>query len=149
MIIRQAVPEDLDAIVNIEKACFPDPWSRESFARDIAENEFAYLAVLEAEGLEALAGYADMTCILGEANIDSIAVVPEARGRGLGEALLSHMIDRATGQGCYLMMLEVRRSNEAAISLYKKHGFEEIGVRRGYYADNGEDAILMNKELPE
>ena len=85
--------------------------------------------------------------IAGEGQIYNIAIAPEFRREGIGEALLRHLIDKADADGCKLVTLEVRSGNEAAMELYKKLGFREVGRRKGYYAKGGEDAVLMDLDL--
>ena len=90
-----------------------------------------------------VAGYAGMWKILDEGHITNIAVSPRYRRKGLGSLLLNKLIEIAEENKIKVLMLEVRKSNEAAIGLYVK-GFEQVGLRRNYYADNNEDAVLMN-----
>ena len=85
--------------------------------------------------------------VAGEAQVYNIAIAPEFRREGIGEALLRHMIAKAEDDGCVLVTLEVRGGNEAAMALYKKLGFREVGRRKGYYAKGGEDAVLMDLDL--
>ena len=131
----------LPQVAALEKICFPaDPWSEELF-RAALDNPNT--SILLAEGEDgALLGYAVLSVILDEGNLDNIAVAPEARRRGVADALL----DVLTGFGrenLAALMLEVRASNVAAIALYKKHGFAAVGQRKNYYDAPREDAILM------
>ena len=103
------------------------------------------MAVAECGGEKA--GYGEIRMVAGEAQIYNIAIAPEFRRKGIGEELLRHMIDKAEADGCDLATLEVRGSNEAAMELYKKLGFREVGRRRGYYIKGGEDAVLMDLDL--
>lgn len=133
--------ERLPAVAALEQVCFPaDPWSEELF-RAALDNPNT--SILLAEGEDgALLGYAVLSVILDEGNLDNIAVAPEARRRGVADALL----DVLTGFGrehLSTLMLEVRASNVAAIALYKKHGFAAVGRRKNYYEAPREDAILM------
>lgn len=100
-----------------------------------------------AECGEEKAGYGEIRMIAGEAQIYNIAVAPEFRREGIGEALLRHMIEKAEESGCSLVTLEVRDGNGAALSLYEKLGFREVGRRRGYYSKGKEDAVLMDLDL--
>ncbi len=150
--IRQAVPADVPEILRIENESFPDPWSEKDIKEDITGNDIAYFAVLTSGGSGAdlkPAGYADMWIIAGEAQLMNIAVDRRMRGNGCGRMLMEHMAGAARERGCTLMTLEVRRSNEAAISLYKGLGFVETGIRPAYYIDNKEDAILMDLALSD
>ena len=96
---------------------------------------------------EELAGYAEIRIIAGEAQVYNIAVAPEFRREGIGEALLRHMIEKAEEAGCSVLNLEVMDGNEAATELYSKLGFREVGRRRGYYAKGKRDAVLMDLAL--
>ena len=133
--------ERLPAVAALEQVCFPaDPWSVELFQ---AALDNPNTSILLAEGEDgALLGYAVLSVILDEGNLDNIAVAPEARRRGVADVLLSAL----TGFGrehLAALMLEVRASNVAAIALYKKHGFAAVGRRKNYYEAPREDAILM------
>lgn len=149
MIIRQAKLYDIPAIARIEEHTSAEPWSAQTLTNDVTRNDNAYVAVVidgdEVSGEKV--GYADMWTIAGEAQLNNIGIEAEYRGRGLGEALLKHMIDKAIELGCDVMTLEVRAGNTPARSLYRKLGFVEVGLRNGYYGDNHEDAILMDKSL--
>jgi len=104
-----------------------------------------YVAVIESDGEKA--GYAEMRTVAGEAQIYNIVIDRTFRGKGLGEMLLRHLIDKAKETGCSLVTLEVRGGNEAAMELYHKLGFKEVGRRKGYYIKGGEDAVLMDLAL--
>ena len=139
---------DVDAVHEIEKLCFAIPWSRDSFLQEVTKNACARYMVVREDGVPI--AYAGMWLVLGEAHITNIAVHPDRRGRGYGELVTRSLIQLAADTGMTWMTLEVRRSNVVAQSLYKKLGFIEIGLRRRYYADNNEDAIIMAKEdMPE
>lgn len=135
----------LPQIAALERRCFPaDPWSEELF-RDALDNPRA--AILLAEGEDGtVLGYAVLSVVLDEGNLDNIAVAPEARRQGVADALLGAL----TGFGrdhLSVLMLEVRASNAPAIALYKKHGFAAVGRRKNYYDAPKEDAILMTLEF--
>lgn len=139
--ITPAANEHLPQLTALERICFPaDPWS-ETLYRAALDNPA--VAILLAQGEDgALLGYAVLSTVLDEGNLDNIAVAPEARRRGVADALL----DVLTGFGrehLTTLMLEVRASNVAAIALYKKHGFAAVGQRKNYYDAPREDAILM------
>lgn len=132
----------LPAVAALEKLCFPaDPWSGELF-RDALDNP--HTAILLAQGEDgAILGYAVLSVVLDEGNLDNIAVAPEARRRGVADALLGAL----TGFGrehLSVLMLEVRASNAPAIALYEKHGFVAVGRRKNYYDAPREGAVLMN-----
>ncbi|HEU4962572.1 MAG TPA: ribosomal protein S18-alanine N-acetyltransferase [Bacilli bacterium] len=138
--------EDLDRIMVVEQASFTVPWSRDAFTLELTQNHFAkYLVALSGEDV---IGYAGMWVILDEAHITNIAILPDCRGRKYGEMLMREMIALAMAHGADRMTLEVRVSNTPAQKLYEKLGFESHGVRKGYYTDNNEDALIMWAELP-
>jgi ribosomal-protein-alanine N-acetyltransferase len=142
--IREMRRRDLDQILEIEELCFPLPWSRESFLTEL-KNPLAQYIVAQ-EGF-VLLGYAGVWLIFDEGHITNVAVHPRARGRRIGELLLANIMALASANGAVVVTLEVRPSNDAALSLYRRMGFEEKGHRRGYYLDNGEDALIMVKKL--
>lgn len=137
--------EHLPAVAALEKTCFPaDPWS-ESMFREALDNPA--VAILLAQGEDGgILGYAVLSCVLDEGNLDNIAVAPEARRNGVADALLSTLT--AFGrEHLSRLMLEVRSSNAPAIALYEKHGFAAVGRRKNYYDAPREDAILMTLEF--
>jgi ribosomal-protein-alanine N-acetyltransferase len=144
--IRQARLSDVPALARIERDSFVSPWSAEDITRDVAFNEKSYVAVAEINGEPV--GYADMWLVAGEAQLYNIVVDPAYRGNEIGFRLMSHMISIAS-RTCKVINLEVRRSNVPAISLYLKSGFRQVGERKKYYRDNGEDAVLMDRDLSE
>lgn len=138
---------DVDAVHEIETACFKTPWSKESFLHEIEGNQCARYVVVREDG-RAIA-YAGVWFILDEGHITNIAVHPEKRGMGYGEMVTRAMIQLAADSGMSVMTLEVRRSNEIAQKLYHKLGFIDVGYRKRYY-ENTEDALIMFLEhLPE
>lgn len=145
VIVRDAVTEDADNIARIEEICFPIPWSRDSILHDITENSLATVLVAECDG--EFAGYADIWLIAGEGQLNNIAVMPEMRGRHVGQAVMDELIVRLQAAKAFEMSLEVRSGNAPAIGLYEKLGFEVIGKREGYYLDNGDDALIMKLDI--
>lgn len=144
IVIRQAKIFDVPAIARIELDSFVSPWSAEEITKDVtAGGNTCFVVATENDNV---IGFAEMRAVAGEAQIYNIAVAPEARGRGTGEALLGHLIDEAEMKGCDVVNLEVRAANTAALGLYEKLGFREVGRRRNYY-DGKEDAILMDLDL--
>lgn len=131
-------------IVAIERACFADPWSQRQFEQELS-NELAHYVVALMN--DQVVGYGGVWSISGEGNITNIAVHPDFRKRGIGQAVVERLISYAQELGLEFLTLEVRESNQGAISLYRKNGFEQVGARKGYYADNGETALLMTKYL--
>jgi len=146
---EQLRPKHLDQVVAIERASFPTPWSKNAFLYEINNNEFAhYLTALTTDGR--VAGYAGIWIILDEAHLTNVAVHENFRRRGLGLELVQRMIVWAVALGAVRMTLEVRPSNKPARTLYTALGFEERGIRKNYYSDTGENAIIMWKDhLPK
>jgi len=143
MEITPTLLEHIDDIMVVEKLSFKIPWTRESILEEIKNNKLARYLSAKVNGR--VVGYAGMWCVCNEGHITNIAVHPEFRGVGLGTRLMESLIDIAKREGISSLTLEVRKSNIIAQNLYKKFGFEECGIRKSYYADNGEDAIIMWK----
>ena len=142
--VRIAKSSDLDDIYELDMQTFAMPWSKEALSYDILENDNAFVIVAEYEG--EFAGYADIWTVLDEADLNSIAVRVDFRRKGIGDAIMLAMTEILSANGVATINLEVRVSNMPAIKLYKKYGFNECGVRPGYYLDNGEDALIMKRE---
>jgi len=142
--VRIAKSSDLDDIYELDMQTFAMPWSKEALSYDILENDNAFVIVAEYEG--EFAGYADIWTVLDEADLNSIAVRVDFRRKGIGDAIMIAMTEMLSASGVATINLEVRVSNMPAIKLYKKYGFNECGVRPGYYLDNGEDALIMKRE---
>ncbi|TCO76430.1 ribosomal protein S18-alanine N-acetyltransferase [Marinisporobacter balticus] len=136
--------EDIEAVCQIEKLCFPIPWSYDAFLAEIEQNKFARYMVLELDG--SVIGYGGMWNILDEGHITNIAIHPEASGYGYGNMLVKGLIEMAQKEDINRITLEVRVSNKIAQNLYKKYGFKDCGIRPKYYEDNGEDAMIMWRE---
>lgn len=141
--IRAASRGDMDAVMDIEETCFSLPWSRNDIERDIADNILSAYFVAETAG--AVCGCAGMWVVLGECHIMTIAVTPEHRQAGVGAMLLMKLLDEARLRGASRYLLEVRASNAPAIGMYEKFGFKTIDVRRAYYENNKEDAVIMER----
>ncbi|KUK40929.1 MAG: Ribosomal-protein-alanine acetyltransferase [Clostridia bacterium 62_21] len=133
--------EHIDQVLEIEKRSFPTPWPRQTFEFEVLYNELAEYAVAIDNGR--VVGYGGMWLVLDEAHITNVAVHPTYRGRHIGRALMLELIRRARARGATRVTLEVRPSNTVARNLYKSLGFVEKGIRRKYYQDNKEDAIIM------
>jgi [ribosomal protein S18]-alanine N-acetyltransferase len=144
--LRAMTMADMPAVMAMERELFPDDaWSPEMFASELTESARRLYLVAEDEGL---IGYAGMLFTGGpEADVLTLAVSPANWGKGIGTALLQALLDEAALRGCQQIFLEVRDDNQRARSLYLRHGFAEIGVRRGYYQPAGVDAIVMRKDL--
>ena len=141
MDIRFMTVDDLDAVMEIEDQSFSIPWSRDAFLNEIEHNHLS--TYLVAEDGNMLAGYCGVWLVVDEAHITNVAVLPDYRGRGLGEALMRKIMSIAIEFGARVMTLEVRVSNTPAQHLYRKLGFQDGGIRKRYYSDNQEDALVM------
>lgn len=141
---------DIDAVMAIERDSFPGSWSATGYRHELTANENAHYVVLEVienQGQPAIIGYAGHWIVAGEAHVSTIAVAPAWRRRGLGAWLLISMIFHALDHDASVVSLEVREKNRAAQALYEQLGFVTVGLRRRYYRDTGEDAILMDLDL--
>lgn len=140
--IKRLSEGDTAAIVNLEAACFSDGWT-ENMVRDSFYYPNAQLwGIYESD---VLAGYYAAGQVADEGELMSICVLPEFRGRGFGKMLLNHMEETLKQLGSVQIFLEVRESNRSARNLYSSSGFKEMGIRRNYYSNNGENAIIMMK----
>lgn len=144
---RKMKIEDIPNVMVIEHEAFTLPWTETAFQNELTNNLFAHYMVMEYEGKPI--GYAGMWTIVDEAHVTNIAILEAFRGRKLGDRLLDHLMKIATIKGMIRMTLEVRVSNIVARSLYEKKGFESAGIRKGYYSDNNEDAMIMWADLPQ
>jgi len=140
-------PGDLEGVLAIEEACFPTPWSRGMFLEELSR-DFSDPVVAEGEGEEIL-GYAVSWTVAGESHLLNLAVRPDRRRGGVGRALLRECIRRGARAGASRIHLEVRSGNEEAQRMYFAEGFSFQGIRKGYYSDTGEDAVLLARELGE
>ncbi|MBT2681689.1 ribosomal protein S18-alanine N-acetyltransferase [Bacillus sp. ISL-35] len=138
---RNMTVDDLDDVMAVEVNSFTIPWSREAFFNELTKNQFAQYLVVEVD--QKVVGYCGVWIIVDEAHITNIAVLPEYRGMKLGEALMAKVMELAREMGALRMTLEVRVSNDRAQNLYRKFGFEEGAIRKQYYTDNMEDALIM------
>lgn len=133
--------DDIKDIMTIEKASFAIPWTYEAYYNEVMLNKYAHYIVLEVN--HTIIGYCGLWVIIDEAHITNIAIDPQYRGQKLGEALLRQVMLIALQKGAKTMSLEVRVSNYVAQNLYRKLGFQNGGIRKGYYTDNHEDALIM------
>ncbi|MCM3576009.1 ribosomal protein S18-alanine N-acetyltransferase [Mesobacillus subterraneus] len=138
---RNMTVDDLDEVMEVELKSFTVPWSKEAFFNELTKNQFAHYLIVEVD--QRVVGYCGVWIIIDEAHITNIALLPEYRGMKLGEALMAKVMELARELGAMRMTLEVRVSNERAQNLYRKFGFEEGAIRKQYYTDNMEDAIVM------
>ncbi len=149
MILAPATAADLDAIVEIERHSFPQPWPRQTFEAELVR-DLARLDVVRAPEVVAFCNYwivADPAGQAGEVHILAIATHPDRRRAGLGAALLDRALAEGRAQRCTIATLEVRRGNAPAIAMYERAGFRTVHVRSRYYQDNGEDALVMLSAL--
>lgn len=145
LIIRPASPSDAPGIAELEIETSGHPWSEESILHDITESNIA--VVISAELDDKLVGYADVWNIAGEGQLNNIAVTGAARGNHIGQKMMEYLFDALRESGATEMSLEVRVSNTPARRMYEKLGFVNLGIRPGYYEDNGEDAVIYRKDL--
>jgi len=132
---------DLPEVMIIERRAYSAPWPEDVYRQELL-NERAYFDLVKYQGK--ILGYSGMWHLTDEVHIGTIATHPLARRKGVGEFLLVNIINRAEALMAKIVTLEVRPSNQPARELYAKYGFDEIGRRKGYYPDTGEDAIIMN-----
>lgn len=157
---------DIGEVMEIEHVSFPSPWSARAYRHELLENDLSHYFVvrprwmggaglslparirryLRAGTRPPILGYGGFWMMAGEAHISTIAVQPDWRRRGIGELLLVAMLDRATELEADMATLEVRVSNVTAQNLYRKYGFRQVGLRRRYYRDSDEDALIMSTE---
>ncbi|TAK13027.1 MAG: ribosomal-protein-alanine N-acetyltransferase [Anaerolineae bacterium] len=140
--LRRMTTADVDAVFELDQRSFASPWPRRSFEFEVTENEASHQWVAELDGL--VVGAIVVWLLVDEAHIATIAVEPELRGRGIAARLVCAALQALAAQGAVSAALEVRPSNEAALRLYQRFGFVEVGRRKAYYQDNGEDALLMD-----
>ncbi len=142
--IRRMSEEDIEEILAIEQASYRTPWSRRAFESEIRAPHARPL-VLGQPDAPLVLGYICSWRTLDECHILNVAIHPSFRRLGFASHLIDHLLDISRKEGILRHLLEVRVSNEAAISLYKKYGFKVCGVRKRYYADTGEDALIMQR----
>lgn len=139
--------EDIEGVYDVEVSAFKDPWSISSITNEYKNNLSRYIVAEDEDGR--ILGYMGAWYIIDEAHITNVAVHSDARGRGIGNKLVEYFIEMCKKDNICSMTLEVRNSNLVAQGLYKKYGFIPGGVRKEYYSDNREDAIIMWKQLKE
>ena len=144
--IRRMSMQDVPAIADLEKLCFSDPWSEKSIASELT-NPYSLWLVWEEDNK--VLGYIGSQSVPPEADVMNLAVAPNARGRKIGRKLLTALCEVLHSHGIDKLLLEVRASNEPAIRLYERFGFEYLGKRPRYYVNPMEDALIMGKELAE
>ena len=137
--------EHLDAVAELERSCFTVPWSRNALAEELDNALSAFLVALDEN--DRVVGYAGLQVVLDEGYITNVAVRPDCRRRGVAGKLLDVFERFAEGNHLAFLSLEVRVSNMPAQALYRKYGFEQAGMRRGYYEKPREDALIMTRWL--
>lgn len=142
MKIKLMNPEDLSQVAEIEKQIFSVPWSEKAFKESVESENTIYIVAKENEKV---LGYAGMYVSFEEGSITNIAVDIEVRRRGIGRKLIADILDKANERGVEKIFLEVRETNEPAIALYEKMGFEKNGIRKNFYEKPLENAIIMWK----
>lgn len=136
----------VEEIAELEKICFSDPWSAKSILSELDNPLSLWLTAIEEN---CVAGYVGSQTVLGETDMMNIAVRPENRRQGIGEALIEALVDQLKQIGSHCLTLEVRISNEPAIKMYEKLGFVMVGRRPRYYQNPREDALILRKEWSE
>ena len=132
-------------VAELENICFSRPYSEDMLKDELNDPNTLYLVEVLPSGQ--VRGYAGLKFILDEGHITNVAVAPEYRRQGIGDALLERLIELSGSLGLKSLMLEVRVSNAGARAMYEKHGFETVGMRPGYYFDPEEDAVLMTLKI--
>jgi ribosomal-protein-alanine N-acetyltransferase len=142
--IRRMLAGDLPRVLSIETVCFSTPWKEATFVGLMRRTD-TDLYVAEAEG--ALVGYAACWTVIDQSELGNVAVSPDARGQGIGGALVETVIERVKERGARELFLEVRESNHVAQGIYRNRGFVVVGRRRSYYAQPTEDALVMRLRM--
>jgi [ribosomal protein S18]-alanine N-acetyltransferase len=134
--------DDLEGVLEVDALSFTNPWTRAMYESDFLNRDTSRLYVLRSPDYR-VAGYIAAWLVVDEVHINNLAVRPDCRGRGYGTALLEHVLGEGSSSGARRALLEVRRSNDAARRLYERHGFRVAGVRRDYYVEPVEDALVL------
>ena len=143
MMITMMTASHVPQIAELEKLCFNDPWSENSIASELDNRLSCWLVALDDDKV---IGYVGSQTVLGETDMMNIAIHPDHRKRGIATELIERLIQALKERDSHSLMLEVRASNEPAKSLYTKLGFELVGVRKNYYRNPKEDALILRKE---
>lgn len=146
IIIRSMTKDDVDSVYIVEENCFTDPWSKESIRKEL-KNDLARYLVAELDNK--IVGYVGVWFVVDEGHITNVAVHSDYRGKKIGDKLVKEMVKLCKESKLVAMTLEVRSSNTVAQNLYRKYGFKMGGIRKEYYSDNKEDAIIMWNQLNE
>jgi len=143
MKIRCMDAGDVSRVAALEKLCFSDPWSENSVASELKNPLSLWLVAVEGEFV---AGYVGSQTVMDETDMMNVAVHPDFRRRGIAEMLVTALVDALKQRGSRCLTLEVRASNEPARTLYEKLGFSQVGLRKNYYRNPREDALILRKE---
>lgn len=144
LIIERMTSKDIDGVFEVEKSCFEDYWSKESFKKEL-ENDVARYLVAKLDGK--IVGYVGIWFVMDEGHITNVAVHKDYRGQKIGDKLIRELIELCKSSNIIAMTLEVRVSNVIAQNLYKKYGFKLAGIRKEYYSNNKEDAMIMWNDI--
>lgn len=139
--IVDAQPRHISQLECLERVCFSVPWTAEQLASQLPDEHHEFLVAEAADGT--LLGYVGMMVVLDEGYISNVAVNPSFQRQGIGDALIDALLEKADRRDLSFVTLEVRQNNDPAASLYRKHAFEPVGIRKNYYDLPKEDAILM------
>ena len=143
MIITNMREQHVSQVAELEKLCFSDPWSESSVASEL-NNQLALWLVAEDNGR--VAGYVGSQTVMGESDMMNVAVHPDYRKQGIATTLIVGLVEELRKRESHCLTLEVRASNENAISLYQKLEFQQVGCRKNYYRNPKEDALILSKE---
>ena len=135
--------EYIESLVGLEKLCFDEPWTKGMFMGDLLSEYTCYFAAIDDD--DKVIGYVGMWISVDEGQITNVAVHPDFRRKNVATELLSRLFDICSERGLESITLEVRESNEKAINLYEKNGFSPVGMRKNYYKNPTENAVLMTK----
>lgn len=139
--IRKMVMNDIGQVMDVDRLSFSNPWTEDIFQLEIGKNDQAYYYVMTLD--QKVIGYIGMWVVIDDAQITNIAISPAYRGHKLGEKLFGFACQQALMMGVKHLSLEVRASNRVAQNMYRKFGLVPGGIRKNYYTDNREDAIIM------
>ena len=143
MIITRMNESHVAQVAVLEKMCFSDPWSENSVASELNKPLSLWLV---AEENQTVCGYIGSQTVLDETDMMNIAVHPECRRRGIAAALIAELVHQLRERGSHILRLEVRESNTPAIALYEAMGFTRLGLRKNYYRNPKENALILGKE---
>lgn len=144
--IRLMVVKDLEKVLILENQLFSSPWTYESYVFELKDNPFSHYVILDEQGIK---GYMGLWLNDDALQLTTIGVDPKVQNQGIATALIAYMLDYASENHVSVITLEVRVSNEKAIRLYDKAGFKKAAIRKQYYSNPDEDAILMMKQLEQ